>query len=410
MPEPITHLRDLKADPRNPRRHTARNQAAIETSIGEVGFVRSIATANDGTIIAGNLTSEALAALGMEDVIVVHSDGTKAIVHVRDDIEPGSEAAIKAGIYDNRASDLSDGYHPDLLAELTAEVDLSAVLLSAEELDAILGDLAPMRLGLTDPDDVPDPPATPITQPGDLWLLGEHRLLCGDATSAEDVARLLDGDEPALCVTDPPYGVDYDANWRNEAAEKGLIAHAAIRVGTFANDDRIDWSPAFLLAPGVVMYCWHAGRHASETQAALLEAGFEVRSQIIWAKPRFAISRGHYHWQHEPCWYAIRKGATANWVGDHSQTTLWEVTLDANVDGGHSTQKPVELMARPIRNHAGDVYDPFLGSGTTLIAAEQEGRRCYALEIDPTYVDVAVARWTAFTGQIATRERTESAA
>ena len=140
------------------------------------------------------------------------------------------------------------------------------------------------------------------------------------------------------------------------------------------------------------MYCWHADRHASEVQRSLEAAGFEIRCQIVWAKPRFAISRGHYNWQHEPCWYAVRQGKTAHWIGDHSQTTLWSIALDVNVEGGHSTQKPLECMARPIRNHEGDVYDPFLGSGTTMVAAEQLGRLCYGMEIEPKYIAVALER------------------
>lgn len=234
-------------------------------------------------------------------------------------------------------------------------------------------------------------------KPGDLWLIGEHRLLCGDSTKAEDVARLLDGAEPNLMVTDPPYGVDYDADWRNEAADKGLISHAASRVGRVENDSRVDWSEAWALFPGNVTYCWHADRHASEVQRSLESAGFEMRTQIIWAKQTFAISRGHYHWQHEPCWYAFRKGESAEWIGGRSQSTLWQITWDKNIEGGHSTQKPLECMARPIRNHEGDVYEPFCGSGTTMVAAENLKRKCYALEISPDYCAVILERMqTAF--------------
>lgn len=280
----------------------------------------------------------------------------------------------------------------------------------SEALQTMLGNLAKSAGlyagpadGLTDPDDVPDVPDEPITQPGDLWLLGEHRLLCGDSTTVADVEQLLDGAKPALMVTDPPYGVEYDPNWRNEAADKGLFAHAVRRVGEVANDERVDWTDAWSLSPADVAYCWHADRHASTVQSSLESAKFEIRCQIVWAKSRFAISRGHYNWQHEPCWYAVRKGATAHWAGSHSESTVWEINLDKNVDGGHSTQKPVECMQRPIRNHEGDVYDPFLGSGTTLIAAEQLGRRCYGLEIEPKYCDVIVRRWEAFTGKTAER-------
>jgi DNA modification methylase len=248
-------------------------------------------------------------------------------------------------------------------------------------------------------DEVPEPPEKPVTRPGDVWLVGKHRLMCGDSTKAEDVARLLAGAKPALCVTDPPYGVEYDPEWRQEAAGKGWLAYAPERVGEVTHDDRADWYDAWALTPSDVLYVWHAGRHASIVQAGIERAGFEIRSQIIWAKPHFPISRGHYHWRHEPCWYAIRKGARACWVGDRKQTTLWEVALDCNVEGGHSTQKPVNLMAPSIRNHEGDVHDPFLGSGTTLIAAEELGRVCYGMEIEPRYCDVTLRRWANLTGE-----------
>jgi DNA modification methylase len=237
------------------------------------------------------------------------------------------------------------------------------------------------------------------TESGQLWKLGEHRLLCGDSTKTEDVERALDGLKPNLMVTDPPYGVEYDASWRDDAAAKGLIGYAASSVAPVLNDDRIDWSAAYQLFEGNVFYCWHAGRHASEVQASIEIAGFEIRSQIIWAKPNFAISRGHYNWQHEPCWYAVRKGEQASWIGDHSQTTLWEINRESAAEGGHSTQKPTECMARAIRNHEGDVYEPFCGSGTTLIACEQLNRKCRAIEIAPEYVAVTLERWSNLTGK-----------
>lgn len=232
---------------------------------------------------------------------------------------------------------------------------------------------------------------------GDLWQIGEHRLVCGDSTNSQAVDAVLDGAKPNLMVTDPPYGVEYDPEWRDEAASKGLIAYAASSVGTVENDERIDWSAAYQLFEGKVAYIWHAGRHASEVQASIELSGFEIRCQIIWAKPVFAISRGHYHWQHEPCWYAFRKGETADWIGDHSQTTLWTINRDDSAEGGHSTQKPLECMARPIRNHEGDVYEPFAGSGTTLVACQNLGRKCYAIEISENYCAVILERMqTAF--------------
>jgi DNA modification methylase len=197
-------------------------------------------------------------------------------------------------------------------------------------------------------------------------------------------------------VTDRPYGVEYDPEWRNEAAAKGHIAFAARRSGTVANDDRVDWSAAWKLFLGRVAYVWHAGHHASEVQRSLEAADFKVRSQIIWAKPNHAIRRGHYHWQHEPCWYAVRDDATASWTGDRSQTTLWQIPLKDDVfDSDHGTQKPLECVARPIRNYGAEgdiIYDPFLGSGTTIIAAHRLGRTCYWCELEPRYADVVLRR------------------
>ena len=242
---------------------------------------------------------------------------------------------------------------------------------------------------------------------------GQHRVLCGDATSAEAVARLLSPasgiPQPFLMVTDPPYGVEYDPEWRAE--HDGGGRHAT---GKVANDDRIDWAPAYALFPGDVMYVWHAGVYAAEVAVGILATRFQIRGQIIWRKQHFVFSRGAYHWQHEPCWYAVRKGQSAHWRGDRTQSTVWDVP-NANPHGGsgqaeqtgHGTQKPVELMRRPILNHTvkGDaVYDGFLGSGSTLVAAELTGRICYGLEIDPRYVDVICQRWMAITGRQAALE------
>jgi DNA modification methylase len=197
----------------------------------------------------------------------------------------------------------------------------------------------------------------------------------------------------------------YDPAWREQL---GLGVQR--QTGPSLNDDRADWTKAYQLFRGDVAFVWHAGVHAGEVAAGLMNSSFEIRGQIIWAKPHFVISRGHYHWQHEPCWYAVRKGQTAHWRGDRTESTLWEVaTLNpfggANPEEtatGHSAQKPVELMRRPILNHSepGDcVYDPFLGSGTTLIAAELTERFCYGLEVAPQYVDIIIRRWQQLTGR-----------
>lgn len=177
------------------------------------------------------------------------------------------------------------------------------------------------------------------------------------------------------------------------------------------NDDRADWQEAWALFPGDIAYVWHGALHATTVAGSLLAAGFDIRSQIIWAKERLVLSRGDYHWQHEPCWYAVRRNGKGHWTGDRKQTTLWSIaSRDQDAETVHGTQKPVECMRRPILNNSkpGDaVYDPFLGSGTTLIAAETEGRRCFGIELNPAYVDVIVRRWQDFTGLKATLHGTD---
>ena len=192
------------------------------------------------------------------------------------------------------------------------------------------------------------PVEAPVSVKGDVWVLGSHRIMCGDATSKENVEKLLNGVQPNLMVTDPPYGVDYDPSWRADAG----VNKNKDKMGKVENDDRTDWTEAWELFSGDVLYVWHSGLHASEVQASLEDAGFELRSQIMWAKDRLALSRGHYHWQHEPCWYAVRKGSAASWGGDRKQTTLWNIK--SRDDGGHGpgTQKPVECMRRPIENNS----------------------------------------------------------
>ena len=210
---------------------------------------------------------------------------------------------------------------------------------------------------------------------------------------------MLDGVKPHLLVADPPYGVDYRPDWRGRA---GVNANTG-KMGRVTNDDRADWREAWALFPGDVAYVWHAGRFASTVQASLEASGFEIRAQIIWAKDRFALSRGHYHYQHEPCWYAAR--GTAHWKGDRSQSTLWNIPSREDRGHGHGTQKPVECMRRPMLNNSSPgqaVYEPFCGSGTSIIAAETIGRSCHAIEISPAYVDVAITRWQEFTGKTAT--------
>src|SRR5690606_29698061 len=230
----------------------------------------------------------------------------------------------------------------------------------------------------------------------------KHRLLCGDATNASDVERVLARVTPHLMVTDPPYGVNYDPAWRSRFTK----GDGGLATGRVANDDRADWREAWALFPGDVAYVWHGALHATTVAESLVACGFDIRSQIVWAKERLVLSRGDYHWQHEPMWYAVR--GKGHWSGDRKQTTLWQIpSRDQDAATVHGTQKPVDCMRRPMLNNSSPgqaVYEPFCGSGTTIIAAETCGRPCHAVELDPAYVDVAVLRWQAFTGREAVLE------
>jgi DNA modification methylase len=399
-------LTDLTADPRNANRGTDRGRAALARSLRESGAGRSVVIDRHGRIIAGHKTVEQAKALGMP-LRIVHTDGQHLIAVQRVDLDVRTDPRAKAlAIADNRVGELDLEWDVEMLKQLQAEgFDLSAFWTETE----FAALLAEPSTGLTDENAVVEPGPTDIVR-GELIVLGQHRLLCGDATSAGDVRRLLGDATPVLMTTDPPYGVKYDPAWRHRVNPSQRTA-----VGRVMNDDRAEWTAAWQLFPGAIAYVWHAALKAPTVAADLEAAGFSIRSQIIWVKQHFALSRGDYHWGHEPAWYAVR--GKGQWRGDRRQTTVWEVAnlnpfggagAADNAVTGHRTQKPVRLFEIPIVNHtvAGEaVYDPFCGSGTALIAAEKLGRACYAMEIDPKYVQAAVNRWQAFTGQKAIRQR-----
>jgi DNA modification methylase len=220
--------------------------------------------------------------------------------------------------------------------------------------------------------------------------------LPADSTNADTVKTLIGDLRSPLMVTDPPYGVDYDPDWRHRAG-----VNRSERVGKVRNDERADLEAAWALFPGGIAYVWHGALHATTVAESLVRQGFTIRAQIIWAKERLVIGRGDYHWQHEPCWYAVR--SKGYWTGDRKQTTLWTIGSGGqDTETALGTQKPVECMRRPMQNNSSPgeaIYDPFIGSGTTLIAAQTTGRICLGLELDPAYVDVAVRRWMAFNGE-----------
>lgn len=383
-------LSAIKKNPNNPRLIKDQKFERLKSSLQEfpqMMELRPIIVDAENMILGGNMRFEAVKALGYKeipDAWIKRADELtpeqKREFIIKDNASFGEwDWDLLANEWDANellqwGLDLPEGFEVQQI--VAAEEDEQAV---AEMIDRA-GELQ----------------AKWQTEQGQLWQIGRHRLLCGDSTKREDVDRVLDGNKPLLMITDPPYGVEYDPEWREEA-DLGIGVRSK---GKVQNDDRADWTDAWLLSPCDVAYVWHAGIYAGEVALSLLNANLFIRSQIIWVKQQFVLSRGAYHWQHEPCWYAVRKGRNAHWIGDRKQSTFWQIannnpfgnSAEKEETWGHGTQKPVECMSRPMRNHEGDVYEPFSGSGTTFVAAEQLNRTCYGIEIDPRYVAVILER------------------
>jgi len=391
---------------RNPRK----NDAAVDrmcSSIREFGFKIPMLARSDGEVVDGHLRLKAARKLGVTELPVI----------LCDEWTPEQVKAFRLLV--NRSATWADWDDELLSLELqelsTMDFDLDLTGFDPGEIDDCLTDHAADEGEVALP-----PPATPASRPGDLWICGSHRVLCGDCTNAEDVGRLLGGRQPLLMVTDPPYGIELDSEWRDRAGLNGCgTAEPSYMKGRTAGhtstqisgDTRADWSEAFALVPSLVAaYVWHASIYTREVLDGLIRIGFLYPQQIIWDKGRTVLTRTHYWYQHEPCWYVRKKNAP--WFGTPGEnSTIWASPSPKFIMGGskeekfdHPTQKPVELMRRPIVNHIkrGDlVYEPFLGSGTTLAAAESTGRVCCGIEVDPKYVDVVVQRWQQMSGDAA---------
>jgi DNA modification methylase len=386
----------------NPRSHSEVDIDKVAASILKWGWTMPLLVDEEGGLICGHARLGAAAKLGLTSIPVIVARGW-------------SEEEKRAyRLADNQLAARAS-WDPEQLGNELRELqftgfDLDLIGFDPDQLETLLAGLG--SNGLTDPDSVPEIPKHPVTRPGDVWLLGPHRVGCGDSTSAADVAQVLAGAEPHLMVADPPYGVGYDPSWR---ARRGLGSGNLAR-GRVLNDDRADWREAYALFPGDVAYVWHGALQGDVVAADLAACGLHLRAQLVWAKQHFTLSRGDYHWKHETCWYAVREGKPSHWQGDRTQTTVWEIpnnnpfgNREREQSWGHGTQKPVECMRRPIENNSGPggaVYDPFLGSGTTLIAAEITGRICYGVELNPAYVDVVLRRWQDFTGHAARHQTT----
>jgi ParB-like chromosome segregation protein Spo0J len=329
----LVPINDLTPDPANARKHGERNLSSIIDSLRAFGQQKPIVVDRRGVVIAGNGTLEAAKRLGWEEIAVV-----------RTELDPTQATAF--GIADNRTAELAEWDEDVLVSLLDSLDDETRDLLHFDEKE--LEAMVPKATVEVVEDEVPEK-VEPRTKPGDLWLLGRHRLLCGDSTKAEDVARLMDGEKAEMMVTDPPYGVEYDADWRNQAKRPDGTAYGASALGKVSNDDRADWRESWALFDGDVAYVWHAGSRSPEVADSLTACDFVIRNLIVWAKNSMVIGRGDYHHQHEPCWYVVRKGCPGRRTDDRTQTTLWQIDKPQRSETGHSTQKPVECMARPMR-------------------------------------------------------------
>ena len=374
----------------NSRDHSDDQIAQLAASIREFGFTNPIIIDEKNNLIAGHGRLLAARKLKMDRVpavVVTGFDDRKRRALVIADNKLALNATWNIEALLTEVKDLGEefgelmGFSEDELIEM----------LKGEDTE-----------GLTDEDAVPEAPEVPITVEGDVLLLGNHRLMCGSSTESSAVEKLMNGQSPNTMLTDPPYGVKYEADWRAKA--KGRVKTDREENSNLKNDDQADWYDAYVLFGGSVAYVWHASAFTDVVMDGLRRSGFEIKQQIIWNKNVHALSRSDYHWKHEPCWYAVKPKGDRNWKGGRTQMTIWDVKSIIFEDGktAHPTQKPVEIYKRPLDFHTNQgeyVYDPFGGSGTLAIACEQTGRRALVMELDPKYCDVIIKRWQEFTGQ-----------
>lgn len=406
---------------RNARTHDEGQVAQIAGSIAEFGFVNPILIGADGGVIAGHGRLMAARKLGLEEVPVIrlgHLSETqrRALIIADNKIAENAgwdEELLRLELTDLKAED----FNLDLTGFDLSEVDR---LLANEIGEAQSG-------GFACEDTVPEPPANPVSRPGDLWLLGDHRLLCGDSTNAEDVKRLMNGERAILFATDPPYLVDYDGtNHPQNSARKAKVAKG----DTSGTNGNKDWSATYgvtwddssqgpdlyrgfikaaiaeAIAPNAAWYCWHASRRQAMLEEVWTEMGAFQHQQIIWNKEKGVLTRSRYLWKHEPCLMGWIKGNMPPKAdGAEFLPSVWDIHgLSGEERPDHPTPKPLDCFAIPMRQHVepgGLCYEPFSGSGSQIMAGQAVGRRVFAMEISPTYVDVAVERWQKATGKFA---------
>ena len=382
----------------NSRTHSDAQVAQIAASIKEFGFTNPVLVDDDNNLIAGHGRVLAARKLNMDKVpavIITGLDERKRRALIIAD----NKLALNAG-WDEEALRVE-------LQDLAADYG-EMMGFSQDELEELLVDATPVN-GLTDEDAVPEVPANPVTKLGDIWLLGKHRLLCGDSTSMDDLAKLCDGQAVDMWLTDPPYNLAVQGGDRGDQNRtNGLkIQNDSMADDEFRQFLRDAYTAAnSVMKPGAVFYIWHADSEGYNFRGAAQDAGWKVRQCLIWKKSSLVMGRQDYHWKHDPCLYGWKEGAGHLWATDRKQTTILEFDRPTR-NGEHPTMKPVALFEYQMLNNTkgGDiVLDSFGGSGTTLIAAEKNGRHSRLMELDPKYCDVIVKRWQEFTGKEATLE------
>ena len=377
---------------RNARTHSDAQVAQIAGSIAEFGFVNPVLVGDDGVIVAGHGRIMAARKLGLDQAPVI------VLAH----LSPTQRRALM--IADNQIASNSGWDDEMLAAELAAlkEEDFDLDLLGFD--DAALDRLLADTIEATEvSDEAPEPPANPISRPGDVWICGEHRVICGDATVLGDVETVLDGELADMTFCDPPYNVNYANSAKDKQRGKNrAILNDALgeSFGAFLYDASVN---ILTVTKGAVYICMSSSE-LDTLQKAFREAGGKWSTFVIWAKNTFTLGRADYQRQYEPILYGWKDGADHYWCGARDQGDVWFVDKPHKNDL-HPTMKPVALVERAIRNSSKSrdiVLDPFGGSGTTMIACENTGRRARLIELDPKYVDVIVTRWQSLTGGVAT--------
>jgi DNA modification methylase len=384
---------DLIPYAKNSRTHSQEQVAQIAGSIREFGFTNPILIDANGTIVAGHGRVMAARKLGLEKVPCIRL-GHLTPSQVRAYVISDNKLALNAGWDDAMLkSEL------DAIKEEGFEVGLTGF--SDDEIQALL-DVEVVE-GNTDPDEIPEAPVDPITKPGDVWILGNHRLMCGDSTSIDAIKCMMAKDTADLLLTDPPYNVAYTGK-TNDAL---TIKNDSMDDASFRQFLRDVYSTAdAVMREGAVFYIWHADSEGFNFRGAAFDVGWKVRQCLVWNKNSLVLGRQDYHWKHEPCLYGWKDGAGHYWGSDRAQTTVLDFNRPSR-NGEHPTMKPVELFEYQIKNSSKDgevVLDLFGGSGTTVIACEKTGRKARLMELDPKYCDVIVKRWEEFTGRKAERK------